>query len=121
MMLKGPHLGRVSPAGSDSGCVAASVTSKGGLETRCRCRMKVMGGKGVALVDRGLGNRRLGPKPGVAVLLAASLVLSSCQSLFEQAYVPSVGPSDNPQIVDQVHGFFSGHGRFPEPLTKTDT
>ncbi len=61
-----------------------------------------MGGKGVALVDRGLESRRLGPKPGVAVLLAASLVLSSCQSLFEQAYVPSVGPSDNPQIVDQV-------------------
>jgi len=61
-----------------------------------------MGGKGVALVDRGLESPRLGPKPGVAVLLAASLVLSSCQSLFEQAYVPSVGPSDNPQIVDQV-------------------
>ena len=38
----------------------------------------------------------------VAALVSASLVLSSCQSLFEQAYEPSVAPSSNPQIVDEV-------------------
>ena len=38
----------------------------------------------------------------VAVLVSAGLALSSCQSLFEQAYEPSVAPSRNPQIVDEV-------------------
>ncbi|MBU2329011.1 MAG: metalloprotease, partial [Alphaproteobacteria bacterium] len=38
----------------------------------------------------------------VAVLVSVGLVLSSCQSLFEQAYEPSVAPSSNPQIVDEV-------------------
>ncbi|MCC8933127.1 M48 family metalloprotease [Rhizobium ipomoeae] len=38
----------------------------------------------------------------VAVLISVGLVLSSCQSLFEQAYEPSVAPSSNPQIVDEV-------------------
>lgn len=39
---------------------------------------------------------------GAVVLLAASLGLSSCQSLLDQAYQPNVSPSDSPQIVDEV-------------------
>jgi len=41
--------------------------------------------------------------PRVAVvLLAAAVALSSCQSLTEQVYEPTVAPSSNPQIVDEV-------------------
>lgn len=38
----------------------------------------------------------------VAAFVVSGLVLSSCQSLFEQAYEPSVSPSSNPQIVEEV-------------------
>lgn len=38
----------------------------------------------------------------VAALVSASLVVSSCQSVFEQAYEPSVAPSRTPQIVEEV-------------------
>ncbi len=61
-----------------------------------------MGGKGVSLVGRVRRHRQAGVARGAVALLCASLALSSCQTLFEQAYVPTVGPSDNPQIVDQV-------------------
>lgn len=37
-----------------------------------------------------------------AVVLAAALALSSCQSVLDQAYQPNVAPSDSPQIVDEV-------------------
>ena len=61
-----------------------------------------MGGKDQLPVDRMRLRRRSGAARGVVAMLAASLALSSCQTLFEQAYVPTVGPSDNPQIVDEV-------------------
>ncbi|OJF89881.1 metalloprotease [Pararhizobium antarcticum] len=45
-------------------------------------------------------------RPGVALRAAAGLLtvllLSACQSLVEQSYEPSVSPSQNPQIVDEV-------------------
>ncbi|MCF6368947.1 M48 family metalloprotease [Rhizobium sp. TRM95001] len=37
-----------------------------------------------------------------ALVLAASLALSSCQSVLDQAYQPNVAPSKSPQIVDEV-------------------
>lgn len=37
-----------------------------------------------------------------ATILAVSVALSGCQSLFEQSYEASVSPSTNPQIVDEV-------------------
>ncbi|MCJ8519906.1 putative Zn-dependent protease [Pseudorhizobium tarimense] len=37
-----------------------------------------------------------------AVVVAAALALSGCQSILEQAYQPNVAPSDSPQIVDEV-------------------
>lgn len=38
----------------------------------------------------------------VATVSALALLLSACQSVFEQAYTPNVAPSDSPQIVDEV-------------------
>ncbi|HEV7433362.1 MAG TPA: M48 family metalloprotease [Pseudorhizobium sp.] len=37
-----------------------------------------------------------------ALVLSASLALSSCQSVLDQAYQPNVAPSKSPQIVDEV-------------------
>ncbi|QLF68772.1 M48 family metalloprotease [Peteryoungia desertarenae] len=55
-----------------------------------------------ALAVAWLRHRRFARLSTVAVIVSAGLVLSSCQSIFEQAYVPTVGPSSNPQIVDEV-------------------
>src|SRR4051812_16855626 len=33
---------------------------------------------------------------------ALAVLLSGCQSVFDQAYTPNVSPSENPQIVDEV-------------------
>ncbi|WP_390624940.1 M48 family metalloprotease [Pseudorhizobium xiangyangii] len=38
----------------------------------------------------------------IAILVASAVVLSSCQSILDQAYQPNVSPSDSPQIVDEV-------------------
>ncbi|MFC6447614.1 M48 family metalloprotease [Shinella zoogloeoides] len=40
-------------------------------------------------------------RPVVALLLAGTL-LAGCQSLIEQSYEPTISPSSNPQIVDEV-------------------
>lgn len=36
------------------------------------------------------------------LLTAAAVALNSCQSIIEQSYQPTVSPSSNPQIVDEV-------------------
>jgi predicted Zn-dependent protease len=61
-----------------------------------------MGVKGVSRLSRVRRSLSAGATPGIAAILSASLLLSSCQSIFEQAYEPTVGPSSNPQIVDEV-------------------
>src|SRR5690606_13977223 len=38
----------------------------------------------------------------VAALMLAGMLLSGCQSLIEQTYEPTISPSSNPQIVDEV-------------------
>src|SRR5687767_13654380 len=38
----------------------------------------------------------------ILALVTASLVLSSCQSLFSPSYQSTLKPSDNPQTVEQV-------------------
>ncbi|MCM2477132.1 M48 family metalloprotease [Rhizobium sp. CG5] len=38
----------------------------------------------------------------LTVLVATSVLLSGCQSLFDQSYEPNVSPSNNPQIVEEV-------------------
>lgn len=38
----------------------------------------------------------------VAALLLAATMLTGCQSLIEQSYEPTIAPSSNPQIVDEV-------------------
>ncbi|THV22247.1 M48 family metalloprotease [Peteryoungia ipomoeae] len=53
-------------------------------------------------VDGDRQGRPLRLASSVAVLVSAGLVVSSCQSVFEQAYEPSVAPSRTPQIVDEV-------------------
>lgn len=40
--------------------------------------------------------------PFVGLMLAASLALGGCQTAIEQSYEPTVSPSTNPQIVDEV-------------------
>ncbi|MBK5565061.1 M48 family metalloprotease [Ensifer sp. SSB1] len=50
---------------------------------------------------------RFPPKRGrlrarVVVALLATTLLSACQSVIEQSYEPTVSPSSNPQIVDEV-------------------
>jgi len=46
-------------------------------------------------------SRRGAFRPAAALTLAAVL-LSGCQTLMEQSYEPSISPSSNPQIVDEV-------------------
>jgi predicted Zn-dependent protease len=38
----------------------------------------------------------------VAALLLAGMLLAGCQSIIEQTYEPTISPSSNPQIVDEV-------------------
>jgi len=52
--------------------------------------------------DRVLTARRLGVSLRAAAGLLTVLLLSACQSVIEQTYEPSVSPSQNPQIVDEV-------------------
>ncbi|MGH6806247.1 MAG: M48 family metalloprotease [Ensifer adhaerens] len=52
-------------------------------------------------------NDRFPPKRGgirtrAVVALLATALLSACQSVIEQTYEPTVSPSSNPQIVDEV-------------------
>ncbi|WP_377293571.1 M48 family metalloprotease [Rhizobium sp. SG2393] len=41
-------------------------------------------------------------RTGLALALSTATVLSGCQSILEQSYEPSVQPSSNPQIVEEV-------------------
>lgn len=42
------------------------------------------------------------PRARAVVALLATMLLSACQSVIEQSYEPTVSPSSNPQIVDEV-------------------
>ncbi len=64
--------------------------------------MQVIADKSTAPVARVRRRRSPGLRRGLVATLSAALMLTSCQSLFEQAYVPTVSPSSNPQIVDEV-------------------
>ncbi len=53
------------------------------------------------------GSKRNGAAAGwrrtvLALALSTATVLSGCQSILEQSYEPSVQPSSNPQIVEEV-------------------
>ncbi|WEZ82208.1 M48 family metalloprotease [Rhizobium sp. 32-5/1] len=53
-------------------------------------------------IERALPARRTGGALRATAGLLACLLLPACQSLVEQTYEPSVSPSQNPQIVDEV-------------------
>jgi hypothetical protein len=38
----------------------------------------------------------------IAALVLAGMLLSGCQSIIEQTYEPTISPSSNPQIVEEV-------------------
>lgn len=42
------------------------------------------------------------PARGLFPVLAAAMLLAGCQTLLDQSYEPTVGPSNTPQIVDEV-------------------
>ncbi len=57
------------------------------------------GGCGWRGLPLGRSARRL---RSIVAASALAVLLSGCQSMFDQAYTPNVAPSDNPQIVDEV-------------------
>lgn len=57
---------------------------------------EIISGSGASKALRRNRNRN------VAALVVTAGVLASCQSLFDQNYEANVGPSQNPQIVDEV-------------------
>lgn len=70
------------------------------------CLKSVAAGASVERFGRVRAGKAIGLFPKVfaraAVIGVVGLLLAGCQSLMEQAYEPSVRPSSNPQIVDEV-------------------
>ncbi|MDK1490996.1 M48 family metalloprotease [Sinorhizobium sp. 7-81] len=54
------------------------------------------------VIDGRIPTRRGGKNARVVVVFLATTLLSACQSMIEQTYEPTVTPSSNPQIVDEV-------------------
>ncbi|MDK1387461.1 Beta-barrel assembly-enhancing protease [Ensifer psoraleae] len=54
------------------------------------------------VIDGRIPTRRGGKNARVLVVFLATTLLSACQSMIEQAYEPTVTPSSNPQIVEEV-------------------